>query len=135
MSFTLQPVRVANGSDEEGLLVFNGHRRLVAVLTHLSDQYDGVSGHWYLEAGFGRLDGPDHPTFANLQEAQEWLRQHLPVMRGGGSLILTRPRHLAAPDYPAVKAGRHETLGKAEAASCQGSRPLVLNSSWSAISC
>jgi hypothetical protein len=84
MSFTLQPVRVANGSDEEGLLVFNGQRRLVAVLTHLSDQYDGVSGHWYLEAGFGRLDGPDHPTFANLQEAQEWLRQHLPVMRGGG---------------------------------------------------
>jgi hypothetical protein len=75
MSFTLQPVRVANGSDEEGLLVFNGQRRLVAVLTHLSDQYDGASGHWYLEAGFGCLDGPDHPTFADLDQAQEWIRQ------------------------------------------------------------
>jgi hypothetical protein len=36
MSLTLQPVRVGNGSDEEGMLVFNGHRRLVAVLVHLS---------------------------------------------------------------------------------------------------
>jgi hypothetical protein len=58
MSFNLQSVRVANGSDEEGMLVFNGKQRLVAVLTHLSDRYDGVSGHWYLEAGFGCLDGP-----------------------------------------------------------------------------
>ena len=77
MSFTLQPVRVANGSDEDGLLVFNGQQRLVAVLTHLGDQYDGVSGYWYLEAGFGRLDGPTHPTFANLEEAQDWLSRRL----------------------------------------------------------
>ena len=62
MTLTLQPVRVATGSDEEGLLVFDRELRLAAVLTHLGEQYDGLSGHWYLEAGFGRLDRPDHPT-------------------------------------------------------------------------
>ena len=77
MSFMLQPVRVGNGSNEEGLLVFNGQQRLVAVLTHLGDQYDGVSGHWYLEAGFGRLDGPNHPTFPDLDTAQDWFSQRL----------------------------------------------------------
>ncbi len=77
MTFTLQPVQVGNGSDEEGMLVFDGQQRLVAVLTHLGEQYDGVSGHWYLEAGFGRLDGADQPTFATLDAAQDWLNQRL----------------------------------------------------------
>jgi hypothetical protein len=77
MSFTLQSVRVATGSDEEGMLVFDGKQRLVAVLTHLGDQYDGVSGYWYLETGYGRLDGPNHPTYATLNAAQEWLSQRL----------------------------------------------------------
>jgi hypothetical protein len=36
MSLTLQPVRVGNDFDEEGMLVFNGHHRLVAVPSHLS---------------------------------------------------------------------------------------------------
>jgi hypothetical protein len=57
MSLTLQPVRVGTGSDEEGMLVFDDDQRLLAVLTHLGDQYGEVSGHWYLEAGFGRIDG------------------------------------------------------------------------------
>jgi hypothetical protein len=77
MSLTLQPVRVGNDSDEEGLLVFDGEQRLLAVLTHLGEQYDGLSGHWYLEAGFGRLDARDPPTFADLEDAQEWIRQRL----------------------------------------------------------
>jgi hypothetical protein len=77
MSLTLQPVRVGNGSDEEGLLAFDEEQRLVAVLTHLGEQYDGLSGHWYLEAGFGRLDVQDHPTYADLEDAQEWIRQRL----------------------------------------------------------
>ena len=76
MSFTLHPVRVGNGSDEEGLLVFDENRRLVAVLTHLGEQYGDLSGHWYVEAGFGQLDG-DQPTFSNLGSAQEWMRQRL----------------------------------------------------------
>lgn len=77
MTFTLQPVQVGNGVDEEGLLVFDGQQRLLAVLTHLGEQYDGVSGHWYLETGFGRLEGPNHPTFATLDAAQDWLSQRL----------------------------------------------------------
>jgi hypothetical protein len=77
MSLTLQPVRVGTGSDEEGLLVFDDDQRLVAVLTHLGEQYGGVSGHWYLEANFGLLDGLDHPTYADLDAAQESIRQRL----------------------------------------------------------
>jgi len=74
MSLSLQPVRVGNGSDEEGMLVFDEDQRLLAVLTHLGDQYDGASGHWYLEAKFGLLDGLDHPTYADLDVAQESIR-------------------------------------------------------------
>jgi hypothetical protein len=77
MSLTLQPVRVGTGSNEEGMLVFDDDQRLVAVLTHLGEQYDSVSGHWYLEAKFGLLDGLDHPTYADLDAAQEGIRQHL----------------------------------------------------------
>ena len=77
MTLTLQPVRVATGSDEEGMLIFDEKQRLVAVLTHLGAQYDAVSGHWYLEAGFGRLDGINHPTFSDLDAAQNWISQHL----------------------------------------------------------
>lgn len=77
MSLTLQPVRVGTGSDEEGMLVFDAEQRLVAVLTHLSGQYGDVSGHWYVEAKFGLLDGLDHPTYADLDAAQEGIRQHL----------------------------------------------------------
>ena len=77
MSLTLQPVRVGTGSDEEGMLVFDADRRLVAVLTHLGDQYGEVSGHWYLEAKFGLLDGLDQPTYADLDAAQDSIRQRL----------------------------------------------------------
>ena len=73
MTLTFQPVRVGNGSDEEGLLAFDEEQRLVAVLTHLGGQYENVAGHWYLEAGFGPLDGPTHPTFADLDAAESWI--------------------------------------------------------------
>ncbi len=77
MTLTLEPVYIGNGSDEEVLLVFTGNRRLVAVLSHLGNQYGDVSGHWYLEAGFGRLDSFDHPTFADLDVARAWLNRRL----------------------------------------------------------
>jgi len=77
MILTLQPVHVATGLDEEGMLVFDAEQRLVAVLTHLSDQHDGLAGHWFLEVGFGRLDGTKNPTFASLDEAREWIGQRL----------------------------------------------------------
>ncbi len=77
MSLSLQPVQVGTGHDEEGVLVFDESQRLIAVLTHLSEQNEVAPGQWFLEAGFGRLDGVHHPTFANLDAAQDWICQRL----------------------------------------------------------
>jgi hypothetical protein len=77
MSFTLHPVRVATGFDEEGMLVLDGEQRLVAVLVSLSGDNEVAPGQWYLEAGFGRIDGTSHPTFSNLDQAQAWIRQRV----------------------------------------------------------
>ena len=77
MTLTLQPVRVATNSDEDGMLVFNGNRRLLAVLTHLSEQNEVAPGRWFLEAGFGRLGGVSNPTFADLEAAQDWIARRL----------------------------------------------------------
>ena len=57
MSFTLQSVQVGNVIDEEGMRVFDEKHRPVAVLTHLSEQHDNLSGQRFLEGGFGRLRG------------------------------------------------------------------------------
>jgi hypothetical protein len=77
MRFTFQPVRVATGFDEEGMLVLDEQQRLVAVLVRLSDDNEVAPGEWYLEAGFGRLDGRSHPIFSNLDQAQDWLSQRV----------------------------------------------------------
>ncbi len=83
MSLSLQPVRVATGSpDEKGLLVFDSERRLIAVLVQLSDEHEGnVAGHWFYEMGFGPMDGPDHPTFPDLDVAQEWITKRMERVR------------------------------------------------------
>jgi hypothetical protein len=77
MSYSLQPVRVATGFDEEGMMVLDEGQRLVAVLVRLSDSNEVAAGQWFVEAGFGRLAGPHHPTFADLGLAQDWIRQRL----------------------------------------------------------
>jgi hypothetical protein len=77
MSFTFQTVRVATGFDEEGMMVLDERQRLVAVLVRLSDDNEVAAGQWYLEAGFGRIDGTNHPTFSNLDMAQDWISQCL----------------------------------------------------------
>lgn len=69
MSFTLQPVHVATGFDEG--------QRLVAVLVRLSDGNEVDPGQWYLEGGFGQIDGTSHPIFSNLDQAQAWISQRL----------------------------------------------------------
>jgi hypothetical protein len=78
MSFTLRPVRVATGPDEDGILVFS-EDRLVAVLVQLSDAHTelGVTGHWFLETGYGPLNTRDDPVFPDLDAAQAWIRQRL----------------------------------------------------------
>jgi hypothetical protein len=77
MSLTLQPTRVATGFDEDGMLVLDEEQRLVAVLVRLSDENEVAPGQWYLEAGFGRIDGINHPLFSNLDIAQDWISQRL----------------------------------------------------------
>jgi hypothetical protein len=77
MSFTLHPVRVATSFDEEGMMVLDEQQRLVAVLVRLSDENEVAAGQWYLEAGFGRLDGGSHPLFSNLDIAQDWISQRI----------------------------------------------------------
>lgn len=65
-----------NGTAEEGFLVFEDGV-LVAVLTLLSGQYGGMAGRWFLEHGFGALDGPAHPTFPDPDAAQRWIAERL----------------------------------------------------------
>ena len=77
MSLSLQPMRVATGFDEEGMLVLDEGQRLLAVLVRLSDENEVSPGQWFVEAGFGRLDGGNHPTFSNLDMAQDWIGQRL----------------------------------------------------------
>ena len=77
MSLRLQPVRVATNSDDtESLLVFH-EGFLVAVLVQLSEEHEEEAGRWYLEAGFGRLDHPNPPSFAVLDDAQAWIEHQL----------------------------------------------------------
>ncbi len=77
MSLHLQSVRVGNGFDEEGLLVFDTDQRPLAVLVRLSEQHEESAGRWFLEVGFGSIDSPNHPTFADLDEAQDWIEQRI----------------------------------------------------------
>ena len=75
---TLRPVRVATGSDEEGMLVF-AEDRLVAVLVRLTDQHAdmGLAGQWFLETGYGVLGGPREATFPDLDAAGVWIDAQL----------------------------------------------------------
>ena len=70
LQISFQPIDVQTASeDREGcLLLVEG--RLAAVLVRLSDQAHDplLRGAWYLEAGFGLLDGR-RELFATLEEA------------------------------------------------------------------
>ena len=77
MNLRLRSVQVATGSDDqESRLVFQDGF-LVAVLVQLSKDHESDAGKWFLEAGFGRVDDPDPPTFADLNEAQGWILNRL----------------------------------------------------------
>jgi hypothetical protein len=81
MNLLMRPVRLANGIDEEALLVFGEDERLLAILTHLSDEHGASSGHWFLEVVFGRSFGREQPTFPDLDAAQEWITRGLAASR------------------------------------------------------
>jgi hypothetical protein len=76
LDLTLEPVRVANGYDEEGLLVF-ADDRLVAVLVRLSDHHGELAGRLFLEVGFGGLTAPGDQTFPNIEAARAYIERHL----------------------------------------------------------
>jgi hypothetical protein len=77
MKLGFQPVTVdTNAPDEESCLVF-ADNRLVAVLVRLSNEHGRKAGRWYLEHGFGKLDGPAHPIFTDLDEARNWVAQRV----------------------------------------------------------
>ncbi len=78
MALRLEPVQVATGLDEMGMLVF-AENRLVAVLVQLSDAHEeqNLTGHWFLETGYGRGLAGEHPTFPDLNAAQVWISERL----------------------------------------------------------
>jgi hypothetical protein len=77
MNLRLQPVQVATGSDGgESRLVFH-ESFLVAMLVRMSDEHGAEVGKWFLEAAFGRVDDPNPPIFADLNEAQAWITSQL----------------------------------------------------------
>jgi hypothetical protein len=81
MTLALQPIRVATGFDEDGMMVLDEEQRLVAVLVRLSDENEVAPGQWYLEAGFGEIDATNHPDFADLDAAREWIGRRLAKRR------------------------------------------------------
>ena len=83
MSIRLQPVRLVSRDDDEARLVF-AEERLAAVLVRLSKLHGDAAGRWFYEAGFGPLDGPDHPTFADLETAQKYIRTRLETASANG---------------------------------------------------
>ncbi|WP_334161225.1 hypothetical protein [Phenylobacterium sp.] len=76
MRLRLEPALVASGEDGDGRLVYRGDY-LVAVLVRLSDVQGGLAGRWFLEKGFGPLETPAPPVFADLGEAEAWMNARL----------------------------------------------------------
>jgi len=77
MSLHLQPVQIATGcEDQESQLVFH-EGLLVAILVQLSDLHEADAGKWFLEAGFGRVDEPCPPVFAEIGDALAWISAKL----------------------------------------------------------
>jgi hypothetical protein len=72
MTLTFQPVCVSTARGQDSFLVLDDDC-LVAVLVRLSAEYGDDAGHWFYEAGFGSLDGPDHPIFPDLKAAEDYV--------------------------------------------------------------
>lgn len=83
-------MRVATGFGEEGGLVFDEQRRLVAVLVQLPDENQIASGNRFLEAGFGPLGSVSPPAFAGLDAAQDWISRRLSLSADAPWRLTTR---------------------------------------------
>ncbi len=72
----LQVVKVAAKEEGSGVLVLvNGW--LVAVLVQLAGHHGDLSGHWFLESGYGRFSEVEQTTFPTLALAEDWFMSHL----------------------------------------------------------
>jgi hypothetical protein len=78
---------------EEGMLVFDDEQRLVAMLTHLSEQNEIAPRQWFLKAGFGRLGR------STLPPSPIWMRH-----KTGSAGISPAGQEMAVPHtaFPAV---------------------------------
>ncbi len=76
MTLRLEPICVVTAPGQDSFLVLDDDC-LVAVLVRLSAEYGEDAGNWFYEAGFGPLDGPDHPTFTNLDDATDYVQRRL----------------------------------------------------------
>jgi hypothetical protein len=76
VTLTVQMMCVAASPDQDGCLILDDGC-LVAVLVCLSEAHGAAAGRWFYEAGFGSLDGPDHPTFPDLASAKDYVRARL----------------------------------------------------------
>ena len=76
MSVETQPVQVASGEQDRGLLVFNDGW-LIAVLVRLSAKHGVFAGQWFLESGYGRFSGREQLTFVDEIDAIAWFNSHL----------------------------------------------------------
>ena len=72
----LRVVKVAAREEGDGALVLvDGW--LVAVLVRLAGHHGELSGHWFLESGYGRFSEIEQVTFATLPLAEDWFVSHL----------------------------------------------------------
>jgi hypothetical protein len=86
MEISWRPVRVGVGSlVEEGQMVLVDGI-LVAILVHLTSLYNTpeMRGKWFVEVGFGPLNGK-HELFSTLEEAEDWVLRHYLAERKRGS--------------------------------------------------
>jgi hypothetical protein len=59
---------------ESGVLVWKSDQ-LVAVLTQIDEEAYSTKGKWFLETGFGLLNG-QHKNFDTIEEAIRWVGRH-----------------------------------------------------------
>jgi hypothetical protein len=72
-----EAVKLATHVDNDARLVFANDDRLIAIFSKLDGLHGEWTGRWYLEAGFGPLDGPHRPHFGSLEEALGWIEARM----------------------------------------------------------
>ena len=72
MNIRFDPVRIATGSEEDGVLAFLDGK-LIAVLVRLAPDNEIAPGEWFMEASFDGLGSIAAPTFPGLDDVERWI--------------------------------------------------------------